>query len=207
MSQQTTCVVADDHPILLDAICRVLKMQGIRVVGTAERGPDALALICSTSPAVALIDLKMPGMSGIEIAAALDAYDCQTRIILYTGFGDAPLLSKAFSAGVHGFVSKDAPVEEVVRAVAMVAAGEPYVDPTLAPMILNREAATKPELSARELQVLEMVAEGHTSDAIGLRLEIATETVQNHVQTVMRKLHASSRSQAVATAFRLKLIA
>jgi DNA-binding NarL/FixJ family response regulator len=201
-----SCVVADDHPILLNAICSVLSKHGVSVVGTAERGADALELIRSASPTVALIDLKMPGISGMEIARTLSREGNPTGVILYTGYGNNHNLSEAIAAGAKGFIKKDAAVEEVLLAVEMVSAGKPYIDPTLAAAMLDQRDLTKPVLSSRELQVIELVAGGHTSESIGVHLSVSSETVQTHVQTIMRKLGAGTRSQAVAKALRETII-
>jgi DNA-binding NarL/FixJ family response regulator len=201
-----SCVVADDHPILLNAICSVLSKHGVSVVGTAERGADALELIRRTSPTVALIDLKMPGISGMEIARTLSEDGSTTGVILYTGFGNNHNLSEAIAAGAKGFIKKDAAVEEVLLAVEMVSAGKPYIDPTLAASMLDQRDLSKPVLSSRELQVIELVAGGHTTESIGVHLSVSSETVQTHVQAIMRKLGAGTRSQAVAMALRETII-
>jgi DNA-binding NarL/FixJ family response regulator len=155
---------------------------------------------------VALIDLKMPGMSGLDITRSLAEEGLGTGVILYTGYGTTYHMSEALAAGAMGFIKKDAAVEELILAVEMVSAGRHYIDPTLAAAILERRDVAKPTLSTRELQVIELVAAGHTTDSIARHLSVSSETAQTSIQTIMRKLGATTRSQAVATALRETMI-
>jgi DNA-binding NarL/FixJ family response regulator len=205
-SSDISCVVADDHPILLNAVCLVLTKHGVRVTGTADKGVDALELIRETSPTVALIDLKMPGISGVEIARSLSTDGSKTAIILYTGYGNSHHLSESIAAGAMGFITKDAAVEEVLLAIDMVSAGKRYIEPTLAATMLERGNPTKSLLNPRERQVIQLVAAGHTSESIAAHLSVSTVAAQTIVQTIMRKLGAVTRSQAVATALRETII-
>jgi len=206
LSTEISCAVADDHPILLSAVCSVLSKHGVRVIGTADKGADALELIRRRSPTVALIDLKMPDMSGLDITRSLVEEGLGTGVILYTGYGTTHHMSEALASGALGFIKKDAAVEELILAVEMVAAGRHYIDPTLAAALLERRDVAKPILSSREVQVIELVAAGHTTVTIANQLSISRETAQTNIQTIMRKLGATTRSQAVATALRETMI-
>jgi len=204
----TTCLVADDHPAVVEAIADVLAAHGIDVAGRARDGRDALEKIEASKPDVALLDLRMPGLSGIEIARQIVRSAPDTAVILYTAFGDRALLTEALDAGARGFVLKEAPLAEVVRAVELVAAGRTYVDPVLAG-VLSSSAATEKmsKLTERERDVLRLLADGMSNDEIGKALFISPETVRTHVRKAMRKLEADTRTQAVATALRQSLIA
>ena len=204
----TTCLVADDHPAVVEAVSDVLAEHGIEVVGRARDGREALELIEEAKPDVALLDLRMPGLSGIEVARLVGKSAPDTAVILYTAFGDRALLTEAMDAGARGFVLKEAPLAEVVRAVELVAAGRTYVDPVLAGVLSSSAATEKMStLTQRERDVLRLLADGMSNDEIGKELFISPETVRTHVRKAMAKLDADTRTQAVATALRQSLIA
>src|SRR5262245_2388498 len=123
-----TCVVADDHPAMLTAVAEVLTTHGMTIVGRARDGQDALAQIESLRPNVALVDIRMLRLSGIDVANRAGSLAFDTAIIFYIAYGDRALLVEALDAGVRGFVLKEAPLADLVRAVESVAAGETYVD-------------------------------------------------------------------------------
>ncbi|HXH89256.1 MAG TPA: response regulator transcription factor [Gaiellaceae bacterium] len=210
MSERTpiTCLVADDHPAVVEAVADVLAENGIEIAGRARDGREALEKIVATKPQVALLDLRMPALSGIEVARELVRAAPETAVILYTAFGDRALLTEAMDAGARGFVLKEAPLAEVVRAVELVAAGRTYVDPVLAG-VLSSSAATEKmsKLTQRERDVLRLLADGLANEEIGKALFISPETVRTHVRKAMAKLDADTRTQAVATALRQSLIA
>ncbi len=207
-SEPTSCLIADDHPAVVEAVADILEEHGIAVAGRARNGEEALEKIESMQPNVALLDLRMPGHSGIEVARRLGKSTPQTAVILYTAFGDRALLTEAMDAGARGFVLKEAPLTEVVRAVELVASGRTYVDPVLAG-VLSSSAATEKvtELTQRERDVLRLLADGLSNEEIGKELFISPETVRTHVRKAMARLDADTRTQAVATALRHSLIA
>jgi DNA-binding NarL/FixJ family response regulator len=204
----TSVLVADDHPAVVEAVADVLTEHGIDVVGRARDGDDAVEQIELRKPTVAILDLRMPGQSGIEVARQLARSQSDTAVILYTAFGDRALLTEALDAGARGFVLKEAPLAEVVRAVELVASGRTYVDPVLAG-VLSSSAATDrmTNLTQRERDVLRLLADGMSNEEIGKNLFISPETVRTHVRKAMAKLDADTRTQAVATALRQSLIA
>ena len=206
--QPTSCLVADDHPAVVEAVADVLEENGITVAGRARDGREAVTRIEELQPDVALLDLRMPGLSGIEVARSIQRSAPDTAVILYTAFGDRALLTEAMDAGARGFVLKEAPLAEVVRAVELVAAGRTYVDPVLAG-VLSSSAATEKmsKLTQRERDVLRLLADGLSNEEIGKVLFISHETVRTHVRKAMAKLDADTRTQAVATALRQSLIA
>ena len=202
-----TCVVADDHPPIIDAVARFLGMQGIDVVAAVRDGEAALAAVVSHRPQVCLADVRMPRLDGLELArrAAVEAPD--TAVLLYSGVSDAALVSAALDAGARGFALKDAPLEDVVRAIGVVARGDLYVDPVLAAALAsNRRSDDRRALSAREREVLRMLAEGGSYAEIGATLFLSPDTVRAHAQRAMTKLGARTRTQAVAVAMRHAMI-
>jgi DNA-binding NarL/FixJ family response regulator len=204
----TSVVVADDHPAVVEAVADVLTEHGIEVAGRARDGDDALEQIELRKPSVAILDLRMPGQSGIAVARLVARSAPDTSVILYTAFGDRALLTEALDAGARGFVLKEAPLAEVVRAVELVASGRTYVDPVLAG-VLSSSATTEKmtNLTQRERDVLRLLADGMSNEEIGKSLFISPETVRTHVRKAMAKLDADTRTQAVATALRQSLIA
>ena len=202
------CLVVDDHPAIVDAVCRFLEAEdGIHVVGRALTGGEALRMIAEEHPDVAVIDIRMPGIGGIEITRRLVADGAKTGVILYTGFPERALVIEALDAGARGFLLKEAPLDDLVRAVRMVAAGRTYVDPVLAGVLAGPDVTGRlPGVTTREREVLRLLADGMRNEEIGLRLSISPLTVRTHVKNVMRKLEADTRTQAVANAIRQSLI-
>jgi len=205
-SDPVRAVVADDHPAVLRSVCDVLIAAGVDVVGRASNGEDAAAKIEATRPSVAVVDVRMPRLTGIEISARTSRTAPETAVILYTAYGDRALLIEALDAGVRGFVLKEAPLQDLTRAVDMVAGGAVYVDPVLAGVLASAESERIPQLTKREREVLRLLADGLTNEEIGKRLFLSPETVRTHVQKAMRRLEADTRTQAVALALRQSLI-
>src|SRR5581483_3075862 len=206
-AQTITGVVADDHPAVLDAVAEYLHLSGIEVVGRAADGQEALERIEQRRPQVALVDARMPRLGGIELARRLQRAAPATAVLLYSGYGDRALLTEALDAGVKGFVLKEAPLEELVRAVQSVARGTTYVDPVLAGTLATAALRSgEPQLTQRERDVLRLLADGLSNEEIGKRLFISAETVRTHVRKAMNKLEADTRTQAVARALRDGLI-
>jgi DNA-binding NarL/FixJ family response regulator len=202
-----TCVVVDDHPALVEAVVSVLEQHGVDVVGKAQFSEEGLALIREHRPSIAIVDVRMPGLTGIEIAREVARTVPETRVGLYTGYGDRALLIEALDAGARAFILKEAPLDDLIRAVRALARGDTYVDPVLAGVLAGTEAADKmPRLTQRERDVLRLLAEGFSNEQVGRRIFISAETVRTHVRSAMAKLDADTRTQAVATAIRKSLI-
>jgi two-component system response regulator DevR len=202
-----TCVIADDHPPVLQFLSRYLSNNGITVTASTRDGEEALRKIEQTSPSVAVLDARMPRLSGLDVLRALASAQSATRVILYTGYGDDALLSDALDAGVGGVIDKEAPLDDLVRAIRIVAGGGTYLDPTAAAaLIAQRRRNRNRELTPRERDVLRLLSEGNSNEQIGAVLSISPQTVRTHVQKAMEKLGASTRVQAVAMALRESLI-
>jgi DNA-binding NarL/FixJ family response regulator len=200
------CVVADDHPAVLETVCGYLEQHGISVVARARTGKEALEQILLLQPDVAVLDLRMPELDGMKVVRQAARKAPDTATILYTGYADQALLAEALDVGASGFVVKDAPLHDLLRAIQVVAGGGAYVDAVLAGALANAAGASVVTLTQREREVLRLLADGFPSEAIGKQLFISPETVRTHVQKAMRKLGADTRTQAVATALRAQLI-
>jgi DNA-binding NarL/FixJ family response regulator len=203
-----SCVVADDHPALVEAVALLLGLEGIDVVARASDGTAALEAIETLRPTVAILDLVMPGLGGIEVARAASRSTPGTATILFTGHRESELLVEALDAGARGFILKETPLTELVRAVKLVAAGGTYVDPLLGPTLV-RAGANGPttELSPREREILRHLADGQTNDEIARALFLSPDTVRTYLRRAMSKLEADTRTHAVAIALRESLIA
>lgn len=201
------CVVADDHPAIVEAVGRFLDTAGIEVVGTAADGGEAFALVRELTPDVAVLDVQMPGIDGIEVAKRLSTAGSPTGVILYTGYPERALVVKAIDAGARGFVLKESPLVELGRAIELVGDGRTYVDPVLASVLAGPEATARvPGLTTREREVLRLLADGMRNEQAAKELSISPLTVRTHVEKAMEKLEADTRTEAVATALRMSLI-
>jgi DNA-binding NarL/FixJ family response regulator len=200
VTEPIRCLLADDHPALLVAVGELLARSGYQVVGPASDGPRTVATAAAERPDVALVDYRMPRLSGAELIAELLLASPETAVVVYTADADDKLVVDALSAGARAVVLKEAPLPDLVRALEAAIDGRTYVDPALAPL------GSGPVLRPRELDVLRLLAEGLSHEAIGQRLEITAETVRSHVRKASARLGASTRTQAVASALRLGLI-
>jgi DNA-binding NarL/FixJ family response regulator len=201
-----TALVADDHPAVLEAVSSYLQAGGIDVVARARDGEEALDLIGRRRPQVVLADLRMPKLGGIELARRLKETGSPVPVLIYSGYGDRALLLEALDVGVAGFVLKEAPLDDLLRAVQVVGRGGSYIDPVLAGSLAASAGAASPQLTQRERDVLRLLADGLANEQIGKRLFISAETVRSHLRKAMDKLGAETRTQAVALALRERLI-
>jgi DNA-binding NarL/FixJ family response regulator len=201
-------VVADDHPAIIDAVCRFLEgEEEVELVGRAGSGERALRLIQETRPDAAVLDIRMPSLTGIEIARRLHGEGSPTAVILYTGHPERSLLLEALDAGARGFMLKEAPLDDLMRAIRIVCTGGTYVDPALAGVLAGPEAAARlPSLTKREREILRLLADGMRNDQVARHLTISPLTVRTHVKKAMEKLEADTRTEAVARAMRASLI-
>ncbi len=194
-----SCVVADDHPAILDAVCLFLESSPeFEVAGRASNGEQALQLIRDKIPHVAILDVRMPLLGGIEVARRLAEDNAATNTILYTGFPDRALLLEALDAGARGFLVKEAPLDDMKRAIKIVASGGTYVDPALAIVVASPEATERLlSLTQRQRQILRMIADGMRNDDVAMELNLSTFTVRTHLKHAMQKLEADTRTEEV----------
>ena len=195
------CLVADDHPALLAAVCSYLAEQGFELVGSAADGRQAVALAAQTKPDVALVDFRMPRLGGCELVRQLREASPGTAIAVYTADADEQIAQDVVDAGAVALVLKEAPLADLVRALEAALEGVVYLDPAL-----GWAGPQVETLTPRELDVLRQLAEGLQHEQIGSRLGITAETVRSHVRKASSRLGATTRTQAVATALRLGLI-
>ncbi len=200
--------VADDHPAIVDSVSRFLDSEDdLSVVGNAGDGADALERIQDLAPDVAIVDVRMPELDGIEIARRLTATGAKTGVILYTAHAERALVIEAIDAGAHGFVLKESPLTDLVRAVRLVGDGRTYVDPVLAGILVGPDATERiPGITKREREVLRLLADGMRNEQVARELSISPLTVRTHIEKAMAKLEADTRTQAVANALRMSLI-
>jgi DNA-binding NarL/FixJ family response regulator len=198
------CLVADDHPALVSIVAATVADLGFEVVGPASTGTQAVEL-AGTRPDLAVVDLRMPELSGVELVSAVAEASPATRIVVYTALADCELASIVLGAGAQAVLLKEAPLSDLSRVVRTVSAGGRFVDPALAGSLLRRE--NPKALSRREAQVLSLLADGLSYEEIALQLGLGAETVRTHVRRAAERLGAATRTQAVAAALRGKLIA
>ena len=202
----TTLVLADDHPPIIDCISRYLTGVGFEIVAAVGDGEAALEAVEKHRPLVCVADVRMPLIEGLELARRLTKAVPETGVLLYSGISDRGLVSDALDAGARGFALKDAPLDDLARAVDTVARGGLYVDPVLAAALATRSKDQRKSLSEREREVLRLLAEGGSYAEIGSKLFLSPDTVRAHAQRAMTKLGARTRTQAVAIALREAVI-
>lgn len=210
-NHKVRAVVADDHPLFRDGLVRALTGSGlVEVVAEAEDGPSALEAIKKHQPQVALLDHQMPGMDGAQVAAAVLRDELPTRVLLVSANDDAAIVYHALQQGAAGYLPKESSRAEIVQAVIDCAEGRDVVAPQLAAGLateIRRRAETSgPTLSAREREVLAMIAEGGSIPMIAKTLFLAPSTVKTHVQRLYEKLGVGDRAAAVAEAMRRGLL-
>ena len=205
MSEPTTVLLADDHPGILAAVSKYLVSNGIDVVARAKDGREALRQIQATQPAIALLDIRMPGVSGLELTRLAARCSPGTAVILFSGYGSRGQVVEALDAGARGFLLKNLALAEVLRAVQVVSRGGTYIDSSLAVTLAVPEDA--PELTSRDRDVLRLLASGERYEEIGRDLFVSTATVRKIMFKVKNELGAETATGAVAAALRHSLIA
>ncbi len=196
----TRVVIVDDHPIWREAVERDLSAAGLHVVATFGEAEQAVRTAAALQPDVVLMDLQLPGMSGVEAAGALVSADPSIRILMFSASGEDADVLAAVKAGARGYLVKSAAREELVDAVTRTADGQAIYSPGLAAMVLGeyrRISRAEPDpaavLTDRETEILKLVATGLTARQIADQLVVSVRTVQNHVQNTLRKLQLHNR--------------
>ncbi|MDQ1626027.1 MAG: hypothetical protein QOJ49_1525 [Actinomycetota bacterium] len=192
-------VVADDHAVVRRGLQELLDAEDdIEVVGTAQDGEEAHALLAALQPDVFLMDLSMPGVDGIEATRRIVQDDPDATIVMLTSFVDRKGILAALSAGATGYILKDADAREVSAAIRAAAAGESPLDPKAARVLLDARRAARPDatLSPREQEVLDLVGEGLANKQIARRLGITERTVKAHLTSVFQAIGVTDRTQA-----------
>jgi DNA-binding NarL/FixJ family response regulator len=201
-------LIADDHPLVRDALANLLAgAEDVEVVGTSADGREAVELALRMSPDVVLMDLEMPGLNGIEATRELRQNGSEARVVVLTTFSDRDRILGALDAGALGYLLKDADPEEIIRGVRAAARGESPLAPRAAHELLVERAgsgASRPDagLSARELEVLALVAQGLPNKLVARQLEISEKTVKAHLTSVFAQIGVTDRTQAALWAHR-----
>ena len=194
-------LIVDDHPVVCSGLTSMLSMQaGLEVTGSAACGEEALAIVQRDCPDLMLLDLRMPGMDGIAVLNALKQMEHVPRVVVLTSFEKEEDIYRAVRAGAHGYLLKDTSESEMIAAINIVHSGKRYIPRHIAARLTDR--MMRSDLTARELQILELLAQGSTNKQIAGSLSISDNTVRHHVNNIMEKLQVSDRTEAVATALR-----
>jgi DNA-binding NarL/FixJ family response regulator len=201
-------LVADDHPVVRDGLIAVLGTQAdLELVGEAASGAEVVEKALELRPDVILLDLEMPGPGGVETVRRLQADAPEIRILIFTAFDRDEQILESLRAGASGYLLKGAPRQELFRAVRVVHSGGSLLEPVIASKLLGRVRDPGSPLTARELEVLHIMADGTSNRAIAQRLYISERTVKFHVSSILSKLGAGNRTAAVAIARTRGLIA
>ncbi len=193
-----TVVLAEDQTMVRGALAALLELEpDIRVMGQAANGREAHKLVQTLHPDVLVTDIEMPGMTGLELAAALKQADCKTRVVILTTFARPGYLRRALDAGARGYLLKDRPAGELAEAVRRVHKGLRAIDPELAAEAWTADADP---LSDRERQILQRAGDGRSSAEIAQELRLSEGTVRNYLSEAIAKLGAANRTDAARIA-------
>ncbi len=205
MNNPIRILVAEDHLVARVGVTAIVNMQpDMTVVAEAANGQQAIELYRRHLPDVALLDLRMPVMGGTEAAAAIRAEFPQARMIALTTYGGDEDIRRALAAGMQAYLTKDVLHDELLNAVRAVHEGRRYLPPSVAAALAAQ--MPRPDLSARELQVLELIVRGLANKQIGYTLTIAEHTVKNHVKNILSKLGVQDRTQAATAAIQRGIV-
>lgn len=202
-------LICDDQAVVVDGLEMILSADAeIEVVGTAQDGADAVEKAATTQPEVVLMDLKMPGMNGIQATRLIRQQNPQVKVLVLTTFGDDEWVFDAIRSGADGYLLKGTPRTELIRAVKGTSAGQTHVDPNIAGRLFSHVAQSPgqtsttmvSDLSERERDILRLLAQGMTNAEISERLFLTRGTVRNYVSTILAKLGVEDRTQAALMA-------
>lgn len=204
---RVTVVVADDHPLYRDGVTRAIRARpDLELVGEAGDGRDALLLIQELAPQVAVVDIGMPSLSGIQVVSALTDLQCATRVLVLTAHTESEHVYDAIAAGARGYLLKDVDRRTICDAIARVARGRTVFAPDLQDGIAEQIRAhrhdPRPKLTLREREILTLAAEGRSGPEIARLLFLSPATIKTHLGNIYEKLGVSDRAAAVAKALR-----
>jgi len=212
----TRVLLVDDHDLFRTGLRNLLEERGVQVVGEAGQGADAVRLVREVAPDVVVMDLNMPGMSGIEATRQIAAIAPLTRVLVLTISDQDEDVLQAILAGACGYLLKDSSVDELIRGISAAAVGESIISSAIAGKVLQQVRATagapeageaiRAELSERELDVLKLIASGKDNAMIATELHISPKTVKNHISNILMKLQIENRIQAAVYAVRSGIV-
>ncbi|GAB4121558.1 MAG: response regulator transcription factor [Roseiflexaceae bacterium] len=200
-------VIIDDHPVIRHGLRTLIELEAdMEIIGEASDGPSGLELILSRQPDVVLIDLRMPGMSGVEVMRKVRAVQQVTRFLVLTTYDTDAYLGAALTVGANGYLLKDASPDELTNAVRVVMSGNASLKPDFAVRLLERMGGQIFELTEREYSVLRLMAAGATNRQIANQLAISEHTIKYHIGHLFEKPGVQTRSEAVAVALQRGLV-
>jgi DNA-binding NarL/FixJ family response regulator len=208
-------MIVDDHAVVRRGLQSMLDLEAdIQVVGDADSGLAAVEKARALSPNLVLLDLKMPGMGGALACRAIKAVSPHSRVLILTGVDAEQEVMNALEHGADGYVLKDAPADELLHAIRVIAGGQAYLQPSITRRVLRRLSAVNPpqpallppQLTPRELDVLRLMATSRSNKEMAESLTITEETVRSHIKSILGKLRQPNRMQAVLAALRLGII-
>ena len=206
--QEGKCIrvlIADDHPVVRTGLTSMLNaQQQVEVIGTVSNGHDAVRAVQEQLPDVLLLDLRMPGMDGLETLRALKALHLRTRVIILSSFEADEDIYRSVQEGAMGYLLKDTSKSQMLEAIASVHAGKRYIKGQIASRLAER--MLRSSLTTREHEIVEMIAKGLTNKQIASALSISDNTVRNHLNSIMEKLEVSDRTEAATTAIQQGII-
>jgi DNA-binding NarL/FixJ family response regulator len=206
-------LIVDDHPVTRDGLRTAFNMADeIDVVGEAASGEEAIHVVAETKPDIVFMDVRMPGMNGIQATRQIRENNPDTKIILFTIDESRASVAEAIQAGVSGYLLKDASVGELINAARQAMAGKAVIHPSLTQafieevQLVDRPSSPEAPLSPREVEILQKIAYGATTKEVADQLGISFHTVKTHLERIFEKLGANDRAQAVAIAIRQGLV-
>jgi DNA-binding NarL/FixJ family response regulator len=211
-TEVTSLVIAEDHTLFREGTRQLLeRMDGFRVIGEAARGDEAVDVVCRLQPDVLLLDMRMPGLNGIEVTRRVLARRPKVRVLVVSAYDDDDYVTEALKAGATGYLLKTAPSWELEQAVEAVHRGESFLSGSISQRLASRWLRSETpgpsqQLSRRELEVLRLVARGRASKEVAAELRISLRTVEGHLNNVFGKLGVASRTEAVYYAINHHLI-
>lgn len=202
----TRVVVVDDHTLVRQSVARLLAAEvGFRVVGEAGRGDEALELVATTRPNLLLIDVSLPGLTGLQVAAEVRKALPGTRVVFLSMHDDDATVHRAIALGADGYLLKSCTADELLQALRAVAAGGSYLSPQVTRSVLRRRRGG--DLTDRELEILRLLSSGERPAEVARELFVSVKTVRNHLASIYVKLNVQTAAQAIAEAFRRGLVA
>jgi DNA-binding NarL/FixJ family response regulator len=209
-------VIVDDHDLFRTGLRNLLEEQGVQVVGEAAAGAEAVRAVAELTPEVVVMDLNMPGISGVEATRQITSISPLTRVVVLTISDQDGDVMDAILAGACGYLLKDASIQDLLRGIGAAAIGESLISPTIAAKVLRRvrssssqpeiERTIRAELSDREIEVLKLIANGKDNAMIAGELHISPKTVKNHISNILMKLQIDNRIQAAVFAVRSGIV-
>jgi len=198
-------ILADDHPVVRDGLAAIINQQpDMQVVAEAADGEEAIALFHREQPDVMVLDLRMPKRDGVAVVEQVLGVNPKARLLIMTTFDGDEDIFRCLSQGAKGYLLKDSPRQEILNAIRAVSQDQPYTSSSIAAKALQRMA--KPNLTKREVDVIQLLAQGRSNKDIARRLSIAEGTAKTHVKSILLKLDAISRTEAVAVAHKRGLV-